>query len=106
MGVAKKIDSERIGTVSVFPFTRQLITNTSFPYATISVIPSHTRVDGKPFHGDDKVRSGKPVTKINFKASFRLFTKFNTPKNYPLYGTCVTSYNCSQDVMQWLIIAC
>ena len=27
---------------------------TSFPYATINVIPSHTRVDEKPFHGDDK----------------------------------------------------
>ena len=50
-GRAIKIDSERIGTVSVFPFTRQLLTNTSFLYATMNGIPSHTRVDGKLFYG-------------------------------------------------------
>ena len=44
--MANKINSERIVTVSVVPFTRQLLTNTSFPYATVNVIPSHTRVDG------------------------------------------------------------
>ena len=51
MGVVNKI---RIVTVTVFLFTRQLLTITSFPYATIDVILSHTRIDGKPFHGDDK----------------------------------------------------
>ena len=49
MGMANKIDSERIGTVSVSPIL-------AFLYATINVIPLHTRVDGKSFHGDDKPR--------------------------------------------------
>ena len=102
------------------PVHRQLLTNTSFLYATINMIPSHTRVDGKTFHGDDKprrrrllcsfshnlklvcvvigggcaaplIRSGAPVmkiktTEINFGASFRLFMKYNTPRNYPVYS--------------------
>ena len=28
------------------------------------------------------------TTKINSEGLLRLFTKFSTPENYPLYGTC------------------
>ena len=44
-------DSKRISNVFILAFTRQLFTNTRFPYVSIKVIPSHTRVNRKPING-------------------------------------------------------
>ena len=64
VGVAK---IERIGTVSIFPFTRQLFTNTSFPYVAINVIPLSllTKVDRKPLHGVDGAQRPRLNLKLN-----------------------------------------
>ena len=66
MGVANEIDSEKIG---IFPFTRQLLTSTSFPYATIKVIPSHKESIENPSMAMTNLKVGYSAASNNFSIS-------------------------------------
>ena len=48
------------------------------------------------------VANRAPGTKITSEAFFRLFTKYNTPENYPPYGTYLPTY-CSSRGLEWLL---